>query len=190
MCRFKTSKNGLVASVMVVFVLCIATITTYSQESDGRRKLNTPIGDIAFEVVGQVTNFPPAAPDQPATSQQYGYLSLINGLTADQIFITAAPTLQNEATARFTFFRMPSLSVSSATVGYASLIVLEPPPSTLMKRRTETSTTVTVSAMAHRFSLWPTDSRSSSILVKHFQGARNWNFHRYEPSQNLNFANV
>jgi hypothetical protein len=32
------------------------------------------------------------------------YLSLINGLTADQIFTTANPTLQNETTARFTFF--------------------------------------------------------------------------------------
>jgi len=54
--------------------------------------------------VGQVTNFPPAGAGQPATSQQYGYLSLINGLGADLIFTTANPTLQNETTARFTFF--------------------------------------------------------------------------------------
>jgi hypothetical protein len=67
-------------------------------------KLTTPQGDVAFEVVGQVTNFPPAGAGLPATSQQYGYLSLINGLTTDQIFTTATPTAQNETTARFTFF--------------------------------------------------------------------------------------
>jgi hypothetical protein len=68
------------------------------------RRLSTPLGGIAFEVVGQVTNFPPAGPGQPTTSQQYGYLSLINGLTADQIFSTPVPTSQNETTALFTFF--------------------------------------------------------------------------------------
>jgi hypothetical protein len=57
-----------------------------------------PIGDIAFEVVGQVTN------PSPNTSNQYGYLSLINGLSAEQIFTTADPAAQNETTARFTFF--------------------------------------------------------------------------------------
>jgi hypothetical protein len=60
--------------------------------------LTTPLGDIAFEVVGQVSN--PSA----TTSQQYGYLSLVNGLNADQIFNSADPTMQNETTARFTFF--------------------------------------------------------------------------------------
>jgi hypothetical protein len=75
-----------------------------SPEEEHGRRLRTPLGGITFEVVGQVTNFPPAGAGQPATSQQYGYLSLINGLTADQIFTTPVPTLQNEATAFFTFF--------------------------------------------------------------------------------------
>jgi hypothetical protein len=57
---------------------------------------------VVFELVGQVKNAPPAGPGLPATSVQYGYLSLIKGL--DQIFTTADPTLQNEATAMFTFF--------------------------------------------------------------------------------------
>jgi hypothetical protein len=69
-------------------------------DDEGLHGLSTPTGGIAFEVVGQVSNFP-AGSGQPATSQQYGYLSLINGLTADQIFSTAP---QNETTARFTFF--------------------------------------------------------------------------------------
>jgi hypothetical protein len=61
-----------------------------------------------------VTNFLPAGVGQPATSQQYVYLSLINGLTADQIFTTSLPTLQNETTAASLSSPMPSPSVSSA----------------------------------------------------------------------------
>src|SRR6266550_3584032 len=95
-------KNSLVASIL--FTTLLATQVSAASDDEGLHRLTTPIGAIAFEVVGQVTNFPPAGAGQPATSQQYGYLSLINGLTADQIFTTALPTLQNETTARFTFF--------------------------------------------------------------------------------------
>ena len=95
-------KNSLVASIL--FATLLAAPVSASSDDEGLHSLTTPIGDIAFEVVGQVTNFPPAGAGQPATSQQYGYLSLINRLTADQIFTTASPTLQNETTARFTFF--------------------------------------------------------------------------------------
>jgi hypothetical protein len=97
--RFNSS---LIASIL--FTTLLAAPVSASSDDEGLHRLTTPIGGIAFEVVGQVTNFPPAGAGQPATSQQYGYLSLINGLTADQIFTTANPTLQNETTARFTFF--------------------------------------------------------------------------------------
>ncbi len=95
MCKFKNFKNALIAFIVVVFVLSISTTTIYSQEG---RRLTTRLGDIAFEVVGQVSN------PSPTTSKQYGYLSLVNGLNADQIFDTAVPAMQNETTARFTFF--------------------------------------------------------------------------------------
>src|SRR6266550_963826 len=95
-------KSSLVASIL--FTTLLAAPLSAASDDEGLHRLTTPIGAIAFEVVGQVTNFPPAGAGQPATSQQYGYLSLINGLTADQIFTTANPTLQNETTARFTFF--------------------------------------------------------------------------------------
>ena len=98
MCKFKALKNALAVFIAVVFVMGFARATTYSQKVDGGYRLTTPIGDIAFEVVGQVSN--PSA----TTSQQYGYLSLVNGLNADQIFNSANPTMQNETTARFTFF--------------------------------------------------------------------------------------
>jgi len=95
-------KSSLIASILLTTLL--AAPLSAASDDEGLHRLTTPIGAIAFEVVGQVTNFPPAGAGQPATSQQYGYLSLINGLTADQIFTTANPTLQNETTARFTFF--------------------------------------------------------------------------------------
>jgi hypothetical protein len=87
---------SLVASI--VFVFLMGASTPVYPDNQGGRRLTTPIGDIAFEVVGQVSN------PSPTTSKQYGYLTLINGLSADQIFTTADPTMQNETTALFTFF--------------------------------------------------------------------------------------
>lgn len=95
-------KSFLISSIL--FTSMLTAPVSASADDEGLHRLTTPIGGIAFEVVGQVTNFPPASAGEPATSQQYGYLSLINGLNADQIFTTADPTLQNETMARFTFF--------------------------------------------------------------------------------------
>src|SRR5206468_5543057 len=98
----RRSRNSLMLAFLFATLLPLP-VSGSPDEAHGRR-LSTPLGGIAFEVVGQVTNFPPASAGQPATSQQYGYLSLINGLTADQIFTTPVPTLQNETTALVTFF--------------------------------------------------------------------------------------
>lgn len=95
-------RDFLVAMVLVTNVL-VAPVSA-NPDGDGLHRLTTSTGGVAFEVVGQVTNFPPAGPGLPPTSQQYGYLSTVNGLNADQVFNTAIPSLQNEATARFTFF--------------------------------------------------------------------------------------
>ena len=89
-------KNSVIACIALVLLMGAST-QVYPDDKGGHR-LTTPIGDIAFEVVGQVSN------PSPTTSKQYGYLTLINGLSADQIFTTANPTMQNEATALFTFF--------------------------------------------------------------------------------------
>lgn len=94
--------NALIASILVTILLA-APVLAFA-DNDGLHRLTTPVGGVAFEIVGQVTNFPPAGAGQPATSKQYGYLSLINGLGADQIFTTAIPALQNETTGRFSFF--------------------------------------------------------------------------------------
>lgn len=101
---FKINSSIIPFAGLLSLIGCLLLVTPSAVNGQALHKLTTPVGGIAFEVVGQVTNFPPAGPGQPATSQQYGYLSLINGLEADQIFTTADPTLQNETTARFTFF--------------------------------------------------------------------------------------
>lgn len=89
---------------LVFFTAVLVAPVSAQTENDGIHKLTTPAGGVAFEVVGQVINLPPASPGQPATSQQYGYLSTIDGLSADHTFTTPIPVLQNETTARFTFF--------------------------------------------------------------------------------------
>jgi hypothetical protein len=90
---------------LAVLFSCVLAIPTSGlgraasmPDDEGGKRLTTPLGDIAFEVVGQVSNL------SPTVSKQYGYLSLINGLSAGQIFTTADPTLQNETSALFTFF--------------------------------------------------------------------------------------
>src|ERR1700746_3146790 len=54
-----------------------------------------------YEFVGQVKNSPPAGPGLPATSVQYGYLSHVNGLSDDAIYLPGLP--QNETSALLTF---------------------------------------------------------------------------------------
>ena len=94
--------NRISLAVLFSFVLAIPTLVLGREASvpddKGATQLTTPLGDIAFEVVGQVSNL------SPTVSKQYGYLSLINGLAAGEIFTTADPTLQNETSALFTFF--------------------------------------------------------------------------------------
>jgi len=98
-------KNFVFAFASPLFLIGYMVLATPSTlHAQALCKLTTPVGGIAFEVVGQVTNFPPPGPGQAPTSEQYGYLSLINGLETSQIFSTADAALQNEATAHFTFF--------------------------------------------------------------------------------------
>lgn len=89
-------KNLFTTSLVSVCLLIMPVRA--AADGEGAPRLTTPLGDVAFEVVGQVSN------PSPTTSEQYGYLTLINGLSADQIFTTATPSGQNETTALFTFF--------------------------------------------------------------------------------------
>ena len=77
----------------VLAVLITASLNAFGQ-GEGSGKVKIPQGDIALELIGQVQNIP-----MTPTSNQYGYLSSVNGL--DSVF-TATP--HNESTALFTFF--------------------------------------------------------------------------------------
>src|SRR5713226_497977 len=72
-----------------------------------------------FEFVGQVKNFPPAGPGLPPTSIQYGYLSHIQGLTDDQIYLSGGP--QNETNALFTFYND---SITEKVTNHGSLKIV------------------------------------------------------------------
>jgi hypothetical protein len=72
-----------------------------------------------FEFVGQVKNLPPAGPGLPATSNQYGYLSHIQGLEDGQIYLSGGP--QNETNATFTFYND---SVTEKVTNHGSLKIV------------------------------------------------------------------
>jgi len=83
--------------LILITAFVMASTVANANGTQGGRRLTTPIGDIAFEVVGQVSNL------SPTVSKQYGYLSHINGLSDSEIFTSSNPTMQNETTALFTF---------------------------------------------------------------------------------------
>ena len=84
-------KTSIVASI--AFAILVGMSVPVYPHDEGASKVRTPEGDVALELVGQVMN------PSPTTSNQYGYLSLVNGV--DKTF-NSGP--QNETTARFTLF--------------------------------------------------------------------------------------
>jgi hypothetical protein len=78
----------------IALALLFAASVNALAQGDGAPKIKTPQGDVALELVGQVLNVP-----MTPTSNQYGYLSSVDGI--DSVF---ASTTHNETTALFTFF--------------------------------------------------------------------------------------
>lgn len=72
-----------------------------------------------YEFVGQVKNSPPAGPGLPATSVQYGYLSHVNGLSDDAIYLAGLP--QSETSALLTFYND---SVTEKVTNHGSLKIV------------------------------------------------------------------
>ena len=73
-----------------LWALAVAQAPLHAQDQ-GAPKAGTPHGDLAMELVGQVLNAGPI-------SNQYGYLSFVDGIDA----VFTSPT-HNETTARFSF---------------------------------------------------------------------------------------
>src|SRR5262245_57141154 len=73
-------------------IVALVVLPTLVQSQD---RASNQVGDVQFELVGQVTN-------TTTTSIQYGYLTFINGITGVANIFNPGP--QNESTALFTFY--------------------------------------------------------------------------------------
>lgn len=101
------------------FTLLIASAISSVASAQGFSFPSLAPNEAMFEFVGQVKNFPPAGAGLPATSVQYGYLSHIQGLTDDQIYLAGLP--QNETAALFTFYND---SVTEKVTNHGSLRIV------------------------------------------------------------------
>src|SRR2546428_14012957 len=81
----------------VLTLCCIVSLGGFAQDLSSGNFWHED--GLAFELIGQVKNSPPAGPGLPFTSVQYGYLSHIAGISDNQIF---APGDQSDTAARYT----------------------------------------------------------------------------------------
>jgi hypothetical protein len=97
---FRTpSRTTLVAVALAALSLSRTALTA---SADDELNLRIQTGHVIMEVIGEVNNFA-ATPDAPlGTSQQFGYVSRLEGV--DNVFTDSNPANQNETTALFTFF--------------------------------------------------------------------------------------
>jgi hypothetical protein len=93
----RTLSAGL-ASVAVLLSLVVLS-GPMAKASDDLVQINFVDDQIAFEFVGQVTNFPPSPSTPLGSSNQYGFLTAVRGI--DNLF-SGSP--HNETTAVLTFF--------------------------------------------------------------------------------------
>ncbi len=85
-------RTGRIVTLMVVIALLVMPASVFPQGKNS----NNAVGDVQFELVGQFVNM------TPTTSQQFGYLTYINGISGEESVFNPGP--QNETTALFTFY--------------------------------------------------------------------------------------
>jgi hypothetical protein len=90
----KAARFSLLRPFCLIALLTLAT-SLLMNTGIAQAAIITPVGDVAFELVGQVLN------PSPSTSMQYGFLSQINGIDLDVIF-SGSP--HGESTSLFSFF--------------------------------------------------------------------------------------
>ena len=113
-------KSKIIPTISRIFLaLLLLTGTATVVSAQGLWFSNPEQHEAMFEFVGQVKNFGPVRPGLPATSVQYGYLSHIQGLADDQIYLSGGP--QNETNALFTFYND---SVTEKVTNHGSLKVV------------------------------------------------------------------
>ena len=88
---------------LIAAVLLLGLVPTSLRASDTRhRVLHIDAGRSVLEVVGQVNNFGATADAPLGSSQQFGYVSNLDGV--DSVFADPNPAAQNEGSALLTFF--------------------------------------------------------------------------------------
>jgi hypothetical protein len=86
-----------VAAILLAFVL--ASVGAW----DGHpRVLDIDTGRAVLDVIGQVNNLPATADAPLGSSQQFGYVSHLDGVST--VFADSSPAVQNESSALLTFF--------------------------------------------------------------------------------------
>jgi hypothetical protein len=93
-------------TMSALFAVALASLSlsraTAASSTDEENGLRIQTGHVVMEVIGEVNNFA-ATPDAPlGTSQQFGYVSQLEGV--ESVFADANPANQNESTALVTFF--------------------------------------------------------------------------------------
>ena len=88
----KRQRPSQIATVALLGALILAPVAAFPQGQGA----TGAAGDIQFELVGQFIN------QTPTTSQQFGYLTYINGISGEEALFHASP--ENETTALFTFY--------------------------------------------------------------------------------------
>jgi hypothetical protein len=88
-----------ILSAAAVLLSCVLSGPLLQASDDEPVQINFVDDQIAFEFVGQVTNFPPTPSAPLGSSNQYGYLTVVRGI--DTLF-SGSP--HDETTAVLTFF--------------------------------------------------------------------------------------
>jgi hypothetical protein len=91
-----------IAPVLVAAGLLLAFVHASVGAWDGHHVLDIDTGRSVLDVIGQVNNFPATADAPLGSSQQFGYVSHLDG--ADSTFTDPNPAAQNEGSALLTFF--------------------------------------------------------------------------------------
>ena len=84
-------RMGKTLALTVVISLAVMPASAFAQG----KSINNAVGDVQFELVGQVVSTPTAG-------IPFGYLTYINGISEEELIFSPGP--QNETTALFTFY--------------------------------------------------------------------------------------
>lgn len=90
------------SSLVVAGIIGTASLSRVAASGSRLAPITIETGHVVLDVVGQVNNFAATADAPLGSSQQFGYVSNLEGV--DSVFTDTNPANQNETTAMLTFF--------------------------------------------------------------------------------------